>query len=174
MLAAVCRALPLSRATPLCAAGEGPIITGGRVRQLLLGRGEARRAWAPLGPLRGRRRGARERPGAGVRVGDEIPCATGLSALATRGTLREDEDRMMILTRLGFRVPGKARVLSWMTKTLGRAALSTSEWKCSPLAPAGSSGGMFIEALPTARQSASASERERGRGRGRGRAAPGR
>jgi len=167
MLAAVCRALPLSRATPLCAAGEGPIITGGRVRQLLLGRGEARRGL-------GRRRGARERPGAGVRVGDEIPCATGLSALATRGTLREDADRMMILTSLGFRVPGKARVLSWMTKTLGRAALSTSEWKCSPLAPAGSSGGMFIEALPTARQSASASERERGRGRGRGRAAPGR
>ena len=47
------------------------------------------------------------------------------------------------------RIPGYARVLSVMMYILGRTAQSTSEWKCSPLAALGSSGGMRIEAFPS-------------------------
>jgi len=47
------------------------------------------------------------------------------------------------------RIPGYARVLSVMTYIFGRTAQSTSEWKCSPLAALGSSGGMRIEAFPS-------------------------
>ena len=51
--------------------------------------------------------------------------------------------------RVHSRKPGYARVLSVMTYIFGRAAQSTSEWKCSPLAASGSSGGMRIEAFPS-------------------------
>jgi hypothetical protein len=47
-------------------------------------------------------------------------------------------------------IPGYARVLSLITKIFGFVVLSTREWKCSPFAPFGSNGGMFMPGAPTA------------------------